>query len=476
MNSLNLKNINFNYENKTILNNINIDFKENSLNIIMGKSGSGKSTLLKYLFKANFANQKKAFIYQENFLINNKSVLKNTLDGLLNDKRDKKSKLIKAFNILKELNIDHLLDVKVSKLSGGEKQRVQIARALIQDVSIIFADEPTSSLDAHTANELLKTIKKISLSKNITFIVSLHDLKLAKKYSDNSFYLNNQKIFIGIPDLEIFNKKDPNQVTDSDTKVKSKNMFSFCLFGLVTVLSFSYLFNKIEIPKENIFYNLFNFLSLLVPKSFEELLNLPFKTLFISLLETISIGIISSIFAFIISIPISLLAISNISASFISKTVRNCLNLIRTIPSIIWALLFVSAFGLGIFSGILALTVYSTGYLAKFFYESFENVNPNVIDCFKDLKATKLQIFKEAILPLSLPAIAGHFIFILEYNIRSASILGLVGAGGIGFYIKQYLDFRYFPAVSLALLMIFCVVYILDKFSQSLRKSILKDL
>jgi len=160
---------------------------------------------------------------------------------------------------------------------------------------------------------------------------------------------------------------------------------------------------------------------------------------------------------------------------FVSSLTRSLLNGIRTIPAIVWALLCVAALGLGPLAGVCALTAYSTGYLTKFFYEAFENVDPKPVSALKEIGASSSSAFIHAVWPAAKPALLTSVLFTAEYNVRSASILGIVGAGGIGFYIKEYIDYRFFPAMTAALVMILVVVLILDAASGIIRRHLVKE-
>src|SRR5690606_6191463 len=108
------------------------------------------------------------------------------------------------------------------------------------------------------------------------------------------------------------------------------------------------------------------------------------------------------------------------------------LNVVRTVPSIFWALVFVAMVGLGPTSGVLALAAYSTGYLTKMYYEALEDADAKAAMALRALGASRLQAFTQASLVASRPSLLAATFFVFEYNVRGASILGVVGAGGIG--------------------------------------------
>ncbi len=192
-----------------------------------------------------------------------------------------------------------------------------------------------------------------------------------------------------------------------------------------------------------------------------------------ALLETIQMALLGTTFGALVSLPLAVLAARNLSPRWLSFAARGALNLIRTVPSVVWGLFFVAAVGLGTFSGVLALTCYTIGYLGKFYFETFESMDDTAAEALRTAGAGKLQIFQYAILPQSLPLLANYTVFILEYSIRAATILGVVGAGGVGYYLYVYLrNFDYQKAATLLVLLL-VVVVAMDWLSGRLRRRLL---
>lgn len=200
-----------------VLKNINIDIKEGEFVTIMGKSGSGKSTLLNIistiekpdkgqvivdnnyiekfsLKKANdFRRQYLGFIFQDFKLIDSMNVRENIAVPLLlnNENSDNINKKIN--NILRKLNIEYLKNKNTYEISGGEKQRVACARALIANPKIILADEPTGALDSNSAENLMNLIKDINKNFNTTVLLVTHDINVAE-YGDRIVKIKDGKI------------------------------------------------------------------------------------------------------------------------------------------------------------------------------------------------------------------------------------------------------------------------------------------
>ena len=191
------------------------------------------------------------------------------------------------------------------------------------------------------------------------------------------------------------------------------------------------------------------------------------------LLETVQIALVSTLLAIIISIVLSVGAARTIAPLWLLWPTRMVLNVIRTIPSLLWALLAVVIVGSNPLAGVIALTFYSVGYLAKFFSETFEAANTDAQKALRSLGASPLQAFQYGLWPNARPIIWSHCLWMLEYNVRSASIIGYVGAGGIGLHLKLYAESAdSWNKFSLVLLCILVIVTILDFTGEKIRKSI----
>lgn len=193
------------------------------------------------------------------------------------------------------------------------------------------------------------------------------------------------------------------------------------------------------------------------------------ETLLYSIFETIQMALLGTIIGFIIALPLGLLGARNISGKSISTATRFLLGIIRTIPSLLWAIIFVVAFGLGPLPGTLGLAIYSIGYMSKLYYEAFEAVDQEVIEA---VRATGISRFKEirfVVLPESMNHILSQLFFMFEYNVRSSAILGFVGAGGIGFYMISYIQLFQYQRLTTAILLTLIVVLTIDFVSAKIR-------
>mgnify|MGYP001293555971 FL=1 len=186
------------------------------------------------------------------------------------------------------------------------------------------------------------------------------------------------------------------------------------------------------------------------------------STAWIGLVETIKIAFVSTVFGILISLPISLLAARNLNPGWVSFPARLLLSVSRSLPSIIWAIFFVILVGFGPLSGILAMTVYTVGYLGKLQYEAIEGLSRTPLDASRAMGLSKIETALGVVIPESANELISQAIFMFEYNFRHGTVIGIVGAGGIGYYINLYLKFLQYDKVIAYLIIILVVVVIID--------------
>ena len=193
------------------------------------------------------------------------------------------------------------------------------------------------------------------------------------------------------------------------------------------------------------------------------------ETAFWSMLETIEMAFIGTVVGVTIALPLSLLAARNLNNKFVYIPIRALLAAIRTFPSILWAILFVIIVGLGPFAGVLAITMYTVGFIAKLQYEAIEAIDADPMDAVSAIGVSKLQLIRFVVLPESASHLLSQILYIFDYNIRQTSILGLVGAGGIGFYIINYIKFFEYGKAAVFMLVVLVTVLIIDWVSVRIR-------
>lgn len=189
------------------------------------------------------------------------------------------------------------------------------------------------------------------------------------------------------------------------------------------------------------------------------------STAWIGVMETIKIAFVSTVFGMALSLPLSLAAARNLSPKWLSYSSRFFLSFFRSLPSLIWAIFFVILVGHGALAGVLAMTIYTVGYLGKLQYEAIEGLTKTPLEAADSMGLTKLETALNVVIPEAANDLISHAIFMFEYNFRSGTIIGIVGAGGIGYYIDLYFRFLQYRLVAAYLLIIFLVVLVIDFFS-----------
>ena len=240
-----VKNLKKNYGNREILKDISFSIEKGEIISIIGESGAGKSTLMRCINgleginsgsikfydtditklkekERNSIKKQMAYVFQDLKIIDNMYVIENVLIPFLNRKnfiqvllnRFSRAEYERALYCLEKVGISKLAYTKAKYLSGGEKQRVAIARSIAPNVDLILADEPISSLDEKNSFQIMEIFKRINAKKNKTIILNLHNVEIAKKFSDKILALKNGEIFFFKKSSEV-NEDDIRQVYQS---------------------------------------------------------------------------------------------------------------------------------------------------------------------------------------------------------------------------------------------------------------------
>jgi len=194
--------------------------------------------------------------------------------------------------------------------------------------------------------------------------------------------------------------------------------------------------------------------------------------------ETLALALLATIFGAIFAFPLSFLAARNLMSSnpfsmIVYTIVRTFMNIFRSIEALIMAIIFVVIVGLGPFPGMLALTVHTIAALGKLYSEVIEGIDPGPIEAVHATGATWMQVVRYAVIPQIVPPFTALTIYRWDINVRSSTIIGFVGGGGIGFYLWQWILLGDYRAVSAAFIAIAIVIIIMDFFSAKLRAQIM---
>ncbi|BBB90266.1 MAG TPA: phosphonate ABC transporter, permease protein PhnE [Methylomusa anaerophila] len=194
----------------------------------------------------------------------------------------------------------------------------------------------------------------------------------------------------------------------------------------------------------------------------------------LSILQTVEISVAGTFLAILLAIPVGIGASSNFSPHpVIYWACRTLLNFTRSVSEMIVALIFVTAVGLGPFSGVMALAIHSAGMLGKFYAEAIENVGTGEIEAIKATGATTGQVLRFAVWPQVLPELTTVILYRWEVNIRSATVLGMVGAGGIGFDLITSIRLFQYQETSAIIFLTLLTVAIIDQINSRIRAKII---
>jgi phosphonate transport system permease protein len=193
------------------------------------------------------------------------------------------------------------------------------------------------------------------------------------------------------------------------------------------------------------------------------------------MLETVTMALMATVLGIILAIPISFLAARNLMSSNpitfgIYVIVRTILNILRSIEALILAIIFVVITGLGPFAGVLALAFHSVAALAKLYSEVIEGIDPGPIEAIRATGANWVQVVRYGVIPQIIPPFTSFTIYRWDINVRSATVIGMVGGGGIGLYLIQWIQNNQLRAVSAAFIAIAVVVILLDFLSAKVRE------
>ena len=192
--------------------------------------------------------------------------------------------------------------------------------------------------------------------------------------------------------------------------------------------------------------------------------------------QTLEIAFLATIFGMAISLPLAVAAATNLSPPLLAQVVRQVLAALRVLPSLIWALIFVILVGIGPLAGVLAMTMYTVGYLGKLQYEALEGVSREPLEVARAMGLPRWQVARFFAIPEAANSLISQMLFMFEYNVRHGSVVGLVGAGGIGWYMQYYLEpFKLYDRVLALIIVMYLVVIVIDQISLRVRSQFIEE-
>lgn len=193
-----------------------------------------------------------------------------------------------------------------------------------------------------------------------------------------------------------------------------------------------------------------------------------------AMLETFQMAVVGTFVGVLLSVPLAILAAKGLAGSGVLYACsRGVIALFRTVPDLVWALVFVICVGLGPFAGTLAIAIDTIGFCGRFFAEAMEDVDKGPQEALTAIGASRLDTVACTVLPAAMPSFVTTSLFALEKSTRSSVILGLVGAGGIGLELKVSMDLFDYPQAMTIILMIFALVMAVERVGAVLRQRIL---
>ena len=191
------------------------------------------------------------------------------------------------------------------------------------------------------------------------------------------------------------------------------------------------------------------------------------------IIKTLQIAVWGTFLAIVFAIPFGLMAAENLSPIWLRQPVRRLMDALRAINEMVFAMLFVVAVGLGPFAGVLAIFVHTTGVLAKLFSEAVEAIDPRPVEGIRATGANVLEEILYGVIPQVIPLWVSYSLYRFESNVRSATVVGMVGAGGIGVVLWEVIRGFYFAQTCAVMIMIIITVSLIDLLSAWLRRRFL---
>lgn len=193
-----------------------------------------------------------------------------------------------------------------------------------------------------------------------------------------------------------------------------------------------------------------------------------------AVVETIQTGFLSTLLAALLAFPLGFLGAKNMSLHpAVYGVARAALNVFRGVSELIWALLFVAAVGLGPFPGVLALVIFSTGAIGKLLAEAVEAVHPGPIEAMRAAGASEWKVFLYAVWPQVIPLFLTYTLYYWDHNTRQATILGFVGAGGIGYTLFMSISLYNYEEVTTCVLVMIAMIMAIDRICWALRRRLI---
>ena len=250
---------------------------------------------------------------------------------------------------------------------------------------------------------------------------------------------------------------------------RPRSTMPLIIICLLIVLAFSIKMTGFDI---GIIIKRFNQLGVILGKIFQPDFTF-FPKVIGPLIDTVKMSLLGTIIGCTLALPIAILSSANINKNRIVLSLcKFLLAIVRTLPTIIIATIAALIFSLGTFAGTVAITIFTFGVVGKMLFESIETIDMGPFEAMESMGANKFEAFWSACIPQIFPTYLSHCLYCFEMNIRAASILGYVGAGGLGLLINERIGWRDYNSLGTVLLVLFIAVVIVDSLSTYFRKKL----
>ena len=189
------------------------------------------------------------------------------------------------------------------------------------------------------------------------------------------------------------------------------------------------------------------------------------------MISTLQMSVTGTALGVLFAVPVAFLGTTVVTGNrLVTSAIRFFLDIVRTIPNLLLAALMVAIVGIGEFTGVMTIAVFTFAYIGKILYEEIETVDMGAFEAMEAMGSTKVRAFISSIVPQVLPSYLSNCLFCFEGNVRYASILGYVGAGGLGLILNEKIGWREYSSVGMILLALFVTVFIIESISRAARK------
>jgi phosphonate transport system permease protein len=422
---------------------------------------------------------KKDKIYRTVFIVSSKSRIKSLIDI-----KGKKLMLTEKGSTSGDLVPRHVLSQ--AGLFGFETRNLSISYAGSQEKAIKMIIKGEVDVAAISKVNLLKLLNSNKISESSiriiyesgpipgTPLVCLKELPFSVKNKIRRAVLSAHKN--GQPggyetDLEKYESEEEARIGFLSEYLKPQPNPLYVLSLLIILSIIVIVFIDLGINVTDIFSSfehMIDIVSRMLPPDFSKV-----NIIIESMVETVEMGILGTVLATLLSLPLGILSAKNLSNNkFVYYLTHLVTTFFRATPEFILAMVFVVSVGFGALPGILALGLHTLGFLAKFYAEEIEHIKKEPVEAVVATGASSTQKFFFSILPQVAPSFVGYTLYIVDRNIRMATILGMVGAGGIGYQLLSSFRTFHYREVSAIIIVIFITIYLIDTISTKIRHAL----